>query len=75
MTSAHSPKISDYALAYAEGRHAAEDHVPAKENPYRRGSAAFRGWDDGHYDERSARSLAIERNHAQLWSEAGNTRG
>ena len=59
---------SDYASGYARGRHAAKEHVPAVENPFRPGGPAYRGWNDGHYDEQSARSLAIERHSAEIWS-------
>lgn len=62
-----SASVSDYARGYARGRHAAKENVPVKENPFHRGSVAFRAWNDGHYDERSARSLAIERHSAELW--------
>lgn len=68
-TSAPTRIAGDYARAYAKGRHAAEEHEAAHDNPYRPGSSAFHGWNDGHYDVRSARHLAIERHSAQLWSE------
>lgn len=58
-----------YATAYAKGRHAAKEHVPAMENPFRPGTWAYHGWNDGHYDERSARTLAIARHSAELWSD------
>jgi len=50
-----------YATGYAEGRHAARDHIAGFANPYQRNSPAYQGWSDGHYDERSARSLQIHR--------------
>ena len=30
---------------------------------------AFHGWNDGHYDEQSARHRAIERHSALVWSQ------
>jgi hypothetical protein len=68
MTSTHTPVGSGYATGYAKGRHAAKERVPATENPYRAGSSSFHGWNDGHYDEQSARVIAIERHSLQLWS-------
>jgi hypothetical protein len=68
MTTPSRPVGSDYASGYARGRHAAKEHVPAVENPFRPGGPAYRGWNDGHYDEQSARSLAIERHSAEIWS-------
>jgi hypothetical protein len=65
MTSTHPTVQSDYAFGYAAGRRAAKEHAPAVENPFRPGSSAFHGWNDGHYDEQSARSVAIER-HSTL---------
>jgi hypothetical protein len=67
MTPTHPP-VSDYASGYAKGRHAAKEHIPAMENPFRSGSAAYRGWNDGHFDEQSARRLAIQRHSAVIWS-------
>jgi len=61
MTTTHPPVRADYASGYAKGRRAAQVHVPATENPYRPGSPAFGGWNDGYYDEQSARRVAIER--------------
>lgn len=71
MNTAHSPAGSTYASGYAKGRHAAKEHVPGTENPFRSGSAAFHGWNDGHYDERSARRVTIDRYSALLWSNNG----
>ena len=68
MTTTPTPVASDYAMAYAKGRHAAQERVPADENPYRPGTTAFHGWTDGHYDEQSARIIAIERHSAHLWA-------
>lgn len=68
MTTTPTSLATDYAIAYAKGRHAAKERVPATENPHRPGSTAHRGWNDGHYDEHSARSLAIERHSALIWS-------
>ena len=70
MTTTHRPVGSDYASGYGRGRHAAKEHVPDRENPFRPGSAAYRGWNDGHYDEQSARTLAIDRHSAFVWSES-----
>jgi len=68
MSTAHSPVGATYASGYAKGRHAAKEHVPVAENPFPPGSPAFHGWNDGHYDERSARRLAVDRHSALLWS-------
>ena len=68
MNTAHSPIGASYASGYAKGRHAANEHVEATDNPFRPGSPAFHGWNDGHFDERSARRRAIERHSALLWS-------
>ncbi len=68
MNSPTTPTGTEYAAGYARGRHAAKENVPLPENPYRRGSASFHGWHDGHYDERSARRRAIERHSAALWA-------
>ena len=62
-----SASVSDYATGYADGRHAAKERVPAFANPYRRGTPACEGWNDGHYDERSARSVQINRHSASVW--------
>jgi hypothetical protein len=62
-----SAAITDYATGYAEGRHAAKEHLPAYANPFPRSSPAYQAWIDGHYDERSARSVQIERNSAAIW--------
>jgi hypothetical protein len=63
------PRIgSDYASGYARGRHAAKEHMPATDNPFRPGSSAFEGWNDGHYDEQSARSVMIERHSTFIWN-------
>ena len=68
MTTTPIP-VSDYAKAYAKGRKAAQDRAPATENPYRAGSNAYHGWNDGHYDEYSARIRAIESHSALIWSQ------
>lgn len=65
-TSSFSPVI-DYAAGYAAGRRAAGDKIPAYANPYRRNTDAYRGWDDGHYDEKSARAVQHQRNSAAVW--------
>jgi len=68
MTTTHPRVESDYASGYAKGRRAAKEHLPATENPFRPGSSAFHGWNDGHYDEQSARSVAIERHSTFIWT-------
>lgn len=60
-----------YAAGYARGRHAAREHISVDENPFRRGTDAYHGWNDGHYDERSARRVALDRHSTLLWSGAG----
>lgn len=62
------PPVSDYASGYAKGRHAAKEHIPSTDNPFRSGTSAYRGWNDGHFDEQSARRLAIQRHNAVIWS-------
>jgi hypothetical protein len=57
-----------YAIGYAKGRHAGKEHIPATQNPFRAGSSAFEGWNDGHFDEQSARSVAIQRHSTLVWS-------
>ena len=64
MKTTPSHATATYASGYAQGRHAAKEHVPAADNPFRAGSPAFHGWNDGHYDERSARRNEIERHNA-----------
>ena len=71
MTTTHPRVGTAYASGYVKGRHAAKEHVPGAENPFRPGTSAFQGWNDGHYDERSARSIAIERHSASIWSRTG----
>lgn len=68
MSTTHLPIGSDYAAGYAKGRHAAKEHIPLHENPYRAGSTAYHGWNDGHYDEESARHVAIQRHSAAIWN-------
>ncbi len=62
-----TPTAGSYAAGYAKGRHAAKEFSSAADNPYRSGSPAFLGWNDGHYDERSARERAIAQHSAELW--------
>jgi hypothetical protein len=71
MTTTHPHVGSDYASGYARGRHAAKEHISITENPFRPQSAGFRGWSDGYYDEQSARSIAFERQSAQIWTSDG----
>jgi hypothetical protein len=70
----HSPTITHtgYAAGYAKGRHAAHERLPETDNPFRRGTPSFDGWNDGYYDEQSARFIAIERHSAYLWSDHGS---
>jgi hypothetical protein len=70
MTTMKPPTIpgSDYAAGYTDGRHAAKERVPVEDNPYRPGTQCYHGWNDGHYDERSARFVQIEKHSALLWS-------
>ncbi len=71
MNTANLTVGASYTSGYAKGRHAASEHVELSENPFRAGSSAFHGWNDGHYDERSARRVAIDRHSAELWSSVG----
>jgi hypothetical protein len=71
MNTAHLTVGASYTSGYAKGRQAAKEHVDVIENPFHPGSRAFHGWNDGHYDERSARRLAIARHGAQLWNSVG----
>ncbi len=64
MNTAPTTNGGTYASGYGKGRHAAKEHIPAADNPFRAGSPAFHGWNDGHYDERSARRAEIERHNA-----------
>lgn len=68
MTPTSTTVATDYVKAYMKGRHAAHDRDSLQRNPYRTGSSAFQAWNDGYYDEQSARRLAIERHSALLWS-------
>jgi len=68
MNSTATATASDYATGYAEGRHAAKEHLAGFANPYTRHSAAYRGWSDGHYDEQSARRIQIQRTSAAVWA-------
>lgn len=60
--------VAEYAAGYADGRHAAKERVPMQENPHRAGTLRYHGWNDGHYDERSARFVQIQRHSAEVWS-------
>lgn len=68
MKTLASASHTDYATGYAEGRHAAKEHVAAYANPYQRNTPAYRGWIDGHYDEQSARSIQVARTSAAVWA-------
>jgi hypothetical protein len=68
MNTAHPPVGVAYASGYARGRHAAKEHLPATQNPFHPGTSAYHGWNDGHYDEQSARRIAIESHSAAVWS-------
>jgi hypothetical protein len=72
MTTTHHPVGPSYVIGYAKGRHAAKEHVPATQNPFLASTAAFRGWNDGHFDEQSARNLAIQRHSAYVWADTGD---
>lgn len=72
MNTAYPPVGATYALGYAKGRHAAKEFIPTTENPYKPGTTAFHGWADGHYDEQSARSVAVARHSADLWGATRN---
>jgi len=67
MKTLTSATVTDYATGYADGRYAAKERVPAFANPYQRNTPAYEGWGDGHYDERSARSVQIDRHSASVW--------
>ncbi|HUR58184.1 MAG TPA: hypothetical protein VM029_10775 [Opitutaceae bacterium] len=69
MNTATAPVGTSYASGYAKGRHASKEHIPVTDNPFRRGTTAHRGWLDGHYDEQSARCMAVARHSAALWSD------
>jgi hypothetical protein len=73
MNPTPTPVVSDYVTAYAKGRKAAQNRAPSYKNPYRAGSSAFHGWNDGHYDEQSARVRAIESHSSLLWSQTSAT--
>jgi hypothetical protein len=64
MNTTPSPVALTYASGYAQGRHAAKEQIPAAANPFPAGAPAFHGWNDGHYDERSARRVEVERHNA-----------
>ncbi len=67
MNTLATATLTTYATGYAEGRYAAKEHIPGFANPHQRNSPAYQGWNDGHYDERSARNLQIHRNSAAVW--------
>jgi hypothetical protein len=66
MKTTPTPVVPTYASGYAAGRHAAKEQVAANDNPFPTGSPPFHGWNDGHYDERSARRTEIERHNAAV---------
>jgi hypothetical protein len=68
MKTLQSAAVSSYATGYVDGRHAAKEHMPAYANPYQRSTRAYQGWSDGHYDERSARSVQVDRHSTSVWS-------
>jgi hypothetical protein len=72
MNTTLTPHAPWYATAYAQGRHAAQEHVPASENPHHPRSLAFQAWNDGHYDGQSARNIEIERHSTLVWSHGAN---
>jgi hypothetical protein len=69
MNTVTAPVGISYASGYAQGRRAAKDRAPIMANPYDRGTTAYQGWADGHYDEESARFVAIARHSVELWSQ------
>lgn len=71
MTTTHPTVGINYAAGYAKGRHAAKEHIPVTDNPFHPRTPEFRGWNDGHYDEQSARAMAIQRHSAQVWTSTG----
>jgi hypothetical protein len=72
MTHTHTPVNAAYAIAYGKGREAAKMLRPSTGNPYKPDSVGFHGWNDGYYDEQSARTLAIDRHSASIWSNDAN---
>jgi hypothetical protein len=68
MTPTHPPVGPSYTIGYARGRHAAKERIPATKNPFAPRTSAFQGWNDGHFDEESARNIAIQRHSALVWS-------
>lgn len=71
MNTIPSSIAATYASGYAQGRHAAKENVSATDNPFRAGAPAFHGWNDGHYDERSARRAEIERHNSLVGRSGG----
>lgn len=72
MTSTLPTVTTDYVLAYRKGRHAAQERISPRKNPYPAGTSLRQAWNDGYYDEQSARRLAIERHSADLWTDDRN---
>jgi hypothetical protein len=68
MKPTHPSDEPAYGHGYARGRHAAKEHIPNTENPFDPGTPAHAGWNDGHYDEKSARRMEIARHSELLWS-------
>ena len=68
MNTAPMPVAAPYASGYAKGRQAAKGQVPGADNPLLADTSAYHGWNDGHYDERSARRAEIERYNTRVWS-------
>jgi hypothetical protein len=68
MNTAHPPVGVAYGLGYTRGRYAAKVHIPAAQNPFQPGTSAYHGWNDGYYDEESARRIAIEGHAMAVWS-------
>jgi hypothetical protein len=69
MTPTPSLFRAHYATGYAKGRQAAKEHIPVTDNPFPSGSSEFHGWNDGHYDEQSARTVAIQRHSTLIWGD------
>jgi hypothetical protein len=68
MTTTHPLVGPAYAAGYTRGRHAAKERIPITQNPFQPRTSAYQGWSDGHYDEQSARHVAIDRHSTLLWA-------
>jgi hypothetical protein len=68
MNALNTATLPTYATGYAEGRHAAKEHIAGYANPHPRNTPAYQGWTDGHYDEQSARRIHVQRTSAAVWA-------